>query len=74
MLCLPYLIDNSRVKSGSIHRNDAPEPDLSTHHMFECLGCLSKGELLNHAIDVVELGERNRFFAIQRMTRWPGVD
>jgi hypothetical protein len=35
---------------------------------------LVEGELLDHAVDPVHLGEFNGFFCVLRVSRWPGCD
>lgn len=41
--------------------------------MVVCLCGFRERELFDHAIDIVDLGEINRLFTVQCMTRWPSM-
>ncbi len=47
---------------------------MSAHHMIESIVRFIERELLNHALDVVELSEFNGLFAIECLSRGPAVN
>lgn len=47
-----------------IHDNHTPESSLPAHHVLKRLGRVLEWELLNHAVDVVDLGKLDSFLAI----------
>ena len=56
------------------HNNHTPEPDFAAHRMVESIVRFIKGELLNHALDFVELSEFNGLFAIERLAGRPAMN
>ena len=56
-----------------LYNNHTSKPDLAAQHMLESIIRFIKRELLNHALDFVELSEFNSLFAIERLARGPAV-
>ena len=47
-----------------LHHKNTSKPSVSAQHMLEGFGRVFEWEFLDHAVDVMDLGEFNRFFAI----------
>ena len=64
----------SSVEYHLFHHQHGPKPRMPTHHMIECLVSFRKGELFNHALDVMELRKVDSFFAVEGLARRPAVN
>ena len=60
-------------ETRSCHCKHSPEPSFSIHHMLKSFVSFVKWEFLDHAIDVVQLGEFHCFLAIERLARRPAM-
>lgn len=57
-----------------LHNDDGPESDLSAFHVLHSLLHFVEGELLDHALHALVLGESDGFFTVKRMSGGPAVN
>lgn len=57
-----------------LERQYSPEPRLSAQHMIEALLSIFQWELLNHAVDIMDLREVDCLLTVEAVSRWPSLD
>ena len=66
LICVPIatIFTSISAEIQLLHHNNGPESCLATHHMLKRFGCFMKREFLDHAVDVMDFGELDGFFAV----------